>query len=95
VPGDDPGSINAALEALMAREPEPVVTQLPRRAGQKELRYAHGLAGEAQYTVEDSPGLVPAGNTDRITVLEELTRELRNEVADLRAQLAAFRKQFE
>jgi hypothetical protein len=45
--------------------------------------------------VEDSPGLVPAGNTDRITVLEELTRELRNEVADLRAQLAAFRKQFE
>jgi hypothetical protein len=95
VPGDDPGSINAALEALMAREPEPVVTQLPRRAGQKELRYAHRLAGEAQYTVEDSPGLVPAGNTDRITVLEELTRELRNEVADLRAQLAAFRKQFE
>jgi hypothetical protein len=95
VPGDDPARINAALEALMAREPEPVVTRLPRRPGQKEVRYAHRLAGEAQYTVEDSPSPAPGGNADRITALEELTQELRNEVADLRAQLAAFRKQFE
>jgi hypothetical protein len=95
VPGDDPARINAALEALMAREPEPVVTRLPRRPGQKEVRYAHRLAGEAQYTEEDSPSPAPGGNADRITALEELTQELRNEVADLRAQLAAFRKQFE
>jgi len=95
VPGDDTGVIDAALEALIAREPEPVVTRLPRRPGQKEVRYAHRLAGEVVYTAEDLPLATPGGSTDRIAALEELTQELRKEVADLRAQLAAFRKQFE
>ena len=95
VAGDDTGVIDTALEALIAREPEPVVTRLPRRPGQKEVRYAHRLAGEVVYTTEDVPLATPAGSTDRIAALEELTQELRNEVADLRAQLAAFRKQFE
>jgi hypothetical protein len=95
VPGDDPGSTDAALESMIAREPEPVVTRLPRRPGQKEVRYAHRLGGEVVYAVDDIPATTPAGSTDRIDALEELTRELRNEVADLRAQLAAFRKQFE
>lgn len=95
VPGDDPGGIDVALEALIAREPDPVVTRLPRRPGQKEVRYAHRLAGEVVYTVDDVAPATPGGSADRITALEELTQELRNEVADLRAQLAAFRKQFE
>ena len=95
VPGDDTGVIDVALEALIAREPEPVVTRLPRRLGQKEVRYAHRLAGEVVYTAEDVPLATPGGSTDRIAALEELTQELRNEVADLRAQLATFRKQFE
>jgi hypothetical protein len=95
VPGDDPGSTDAALESMIAREPEPLVTRLSRRPGQKEVRYAHRLGGEVVYAVDDIPATTPAGFTDRIDALEELTRELRNEVADLRAQLAAFRKQFE
>jgi len=93
--GEDPGGIDVALEALIAREPEPVVTRLPRRPGQKEVRYAHRLAGEVAYTVDDIPPVTTGGSMDRIAALEELTQELRNEVADLRAQLAAFRKQFE
>jgi uncharacterized protein YceH (UPF0502 family) len=95
LPGDDPGGIDAALEALIAREPEPVVARLTRRPGQKEVRYAHRLGGEVAYTVDDLPSAAPAGAADRIAALEELTRELRNEVADLREQLAAFRRQFE
>jgi uncharacterized protein YceH (UPF0502 family) len=95
VPGEDPGGIDAALEALIVREPDPVVTRLPRRPGQKEVRYAHRLAGEVVYAVDDIPPATTGSATDRITALEELTRELRDEVADLRAQLAAFRKQFE
>jgi len=95
VPGDDSTGIDVALEALIAREPEPVVTRLPRRPGQKEVRYAHRLAGEVAYTGDDIPPVTTGGSMDRIAALEELTQELRNEVADLRAQLAAFRKQFE
>lgn len=95
VPVADPADIEDALEALIARVPEPVVTRLPRRPGQKELRYAHRLAGEVVYAVDDIPSATPASAADRITALEELTHELRNEVADLRAQFAEFRKQFE
>jgi uncharacterized protein len=95
IPDDNPDSVEAALEALMARDPDPVATRLPRRPGQKEARYAHRLGGEVVYEAEDAPVPAPSAATDRIVALEELTRELRNEVADLRAQLAEFRKQFE
>ena len=94
-PGDEPSRLDAAVEALMVREPEPVATRLPRRPGQKEVRYAHLLGGEVVYATDDLPPATPAAATDRIAALEEITGELRNEVADLRAQLAAFRKQFE
>jgi len=89
--------IQVALEALMTREPSPAVTRLPRRPGQKEQRYAHLLGGEVVYeeSEADVAAEAPAVATDRIAALEELTQELRNEVTDLRAQLDAFRKQFE
>ena len=95
MPGVEPDGIEAALEALVAREPAPAATRLPRKPGQKEARYAHLLGGEVVYETEDTPPQVPADGTDRVAALEEVTRELRNEVNDLRAQLAAFRKQFE
>jgi uncharacterized protein len=95
MPGDNPDGVEAALEALVARAPTPVVTRLPRRPGQKEMRYAHLLGGEVVYEVDDAPAPTPIVATDRIAALEELTRELRSEVIDLRAQLAEFRKQFE
>jgi uncharacterized protein len=95
--GDDSTGIDTALEALITREPQPVVTRLARRPGQKEPRYAHLMAGDVTESTDDAPTTKPttAATTDRIAALEELTQELRNEVADLRAQLATFRKQFE
>ena len=97
MPGDDATALDTALEALITREPQPVVARLARRPGQKEPRYAHLLAGDVTESVDDAPVARSAtsSTTDRLAAVEELASELRNEVADLRAQLAEFRKQFE
>src|SRR5688572_9623228 len=95
VPDDDSAGLDAALEALIARQPQPIVARLARRPGQKEARYAHLLAGDVTETSDDLPQASPAPTTDRVAALEELAQELSREVADLRSQLAAFRKQFE
>jgi uncharacterized protein YceH (UPF0502 family) len=95
VPNESADAVHAALEALASREPAPAVARLPRRPGQKEQRYAQLLGGEVTYDEPDVALDVPAAEADRIAALEGLTQELRNEVSDLRAQLEAFRKQFE
>jgi uncharacterized protein YceH (UPF0502 family) len=88
--GDDASAVDAGLEALIARG---AATQLSRRPGQKEVRHAHLLAGEVTYETPDA--IIAEKPTDRVTSLEEEVRGLRNDVADLRAQLEAFRQQFE
>ena len=96
MPGDDASGLDAALESLVTRDSQPLVVRLSRRPGQKEVRYAHLLAGDVADIVADEPTASPAvATTDRLAALEQLADELRNEVADLRAQLAAFRKQFD
>ena len=96
VADDDLAKLDGALEALITSDTQPLVARLQRRPGQKEVRYAHLLSGEVVATDDETrePGTTgPA--TDRLAALEDLARELRNEVADLRAQLEQFRKQFE
>jgi uncharacterized protein YceH (UPF0502 family) len=95
MPGESATGLDTALEALVTREPRPVVARLPRRPGQKESRYAHLLSGEIVDAPGDTPIVATATGTDRISVLEERVQELGKEVADLRAQLGALRKQFE
>ena len=89
--------VESALNGMMERDPSPLVVPLPRRPGQKEVRYAHLLAGEVtQDALEPTPpsaGSEP--DVDRVGLLEESVSQLRKEVADLRTQLEAFRKQFE
>jgi uncharacterized protein YceH (UPF0502 family) len=87
---DDASAADAALEALVGRG---AAMQLPRRPGQKEVRYAHLLAGEVTYEPVDVA--IPEKPGDRVSALEAEVRELRSEVTDLRAQLEAFRRQFE
>jgi uncharacterized protein len=97
----DIADLEAVLESLIAREPEPLVVRLPRRPGQKEVRYAHLLTGEP--TQADSPATAeePATATragaedDRVAALERTVEELRAEVAALRAELNSFRAQFQ
>jgi uncharacterized protein YceH (UPF0502 family) len=87
--------VDATLAMLMKREPS-LVVRLPRRAGQKEVRYAHMLAGEV---AAEGPEVMAAvrvePDVDRIAALEETVGELRREIADLRTQLDQFRKAFE
>ena len=97
----DLGEMEGVLESLIAREPEALVARLPRRPGQKEVRYAHLLGGEPAQA--DAPGLADepalptrraAAEDDRVAALERTVEALRAEVAALRAELDAFRAQF-
>jgi len=75
--------VEMTLNSLMAGE-LPLVVRLPRQAGQKEVRYAHLLAGNVAAEAErgEEPEL------DRIARLEI-------EVENLKKQFDQFRKQFE
>lgn len=88
--------VETTLTALMEREPEPLVVRLPRQPGQKEVRYAHLLGGEVVFEASDAHVPVAmAPPPDRMVVLEETMSAMREEIAELRAHFAAFKKQFE
>ena len=77
----------SVLQRLMQREP-PIATVLPRQPGSREVRYAHLLSGEVA-----APSAAPAEpsdnvSSDRLQQLESEVALLRQEVAELRAQLA-------
>ena len=94
---DDPAAIETALERLMVLQPDPALTRLSRRPGQKEARYAHLLGGTAVLDVvfnedDEDPVTMPP---DRVAALEALVEEMQREMTDLRAQFETFRTQFE
>jgi uncharacterized protein len=93
--------IEQTLDAMIAREPQALVTRLPRRAGQKEVRYAHLLSGEvvpadAPQATEASASATktPAGD-ERLAALERTVDNLREELDTLRARFEDFRAQFQ
>ena len=77
--------IEQTLNALISHEPDPLVTRLPRQAGQKEVRFAHLLSGEVKI---EAPTAEPIG-------LEQKVEMLAAEVEKLRQQFEQFKKQFE
>jgi uncharacterized protein YceH (UPF0502 family) len=102
-PFEDVAGLEGVLESLIARQPEPLVARLPRRPGQKEVRYAHLLSGEpppqsaAPDTTEEpaAPTRRAGAEDDRVAVLEQTVEQLRAEVAAVRTELEAFRAQFQ
>ncbi|MEP6921837.1 MAG: YceH family protein [bacterium] len=91
--------VDATLNALIAREPEALVVRLTRQAGQKEVRYAHLLAGEvsvdtleAEHPPRASSG---RGGGDRFGKLEQEMESLRTQMKSLQLQFEDFKKQFE
>jgi uncharacterized protein YceH (UPF0502 family) len=98
---DNLPEVEASLDALAARQPQPLVVKLPRQPGTKESRFAHLLAGPivtADHTPE--PAVAPTASatpsvTDRVARLEQEVTELRRDLAEVRQTLADFRKQFD
>jgi uncharacterized protein YceH (UPF0502 family) len=90
----DLAQLDVTLQSLMTLS-KPLVAQLPRRPGQKEMRYAHLLSGEPQ---ADPPGQSVAEERlepDRVEVLEREVASLRAELTELRARFEEFRREFQ
>lgn len=91
--------VEEALDSLSAKEPEPLVLKLPRQPGQKEVRYAHLLAGEVtaeQLSVPEqteAPHVTP--RADRLAALEQEVATLREQLDALRQEFEEFKKQFD
>ena len=91
-------AVETTLNGLMQRASEPLVMQLPRQLGHKEVRYAHLLSGPVE--AEDDGMLEPAAqawhaDNERITALEQEIVALRAELAELKQIFAAFKGQFD
>lgn len=74
-------TLEHALNKLAAREPDPLVVQLPRVPGMKENRWAHLLSGEPEFAHAEAPAVVHSSG------LQERVVQLETDVADLRAEL--------
>jgi len=89
--------VQSALQRLSDRQP-PLVRVLPRQPGTKESRYAHLFSDDTWPAESQTPQSTPesrSSNDTRLSVLEAEVSSLRNAVAELRQQLAAFKTQFE
>ena len=81
--------VQETLERLSSSEPSYVV-QLPRRPGQKEVRYAHLLAGTPEITNDDTEevsGRSSTGLETRVAKLEQELAELREAFDKLMKEL--------
>ncbi len=78
--------VQRALESL-AERPEPLATRLPRRLGQKELRWAHLLSGEPQDVDEVDRPVAPAPKDTRFAELEDRVADLEACVTEIRTDL--------
>lgn len=86
----------SCLERLMSREPEPLVTKLPRQPGMKEQRYAHLLSGEVTMQPQArEPQAESHPASERIAALETEVAALRQELELIKERFTQFQKQFE
>jgi len=89
----DLSQVETTLEALIVRQPESLVARLPRRPGQKEVRYAHLLSGEV--SASDFSDTASSSAPTRIAEAPLDLTSLQRSVDELRADLAALRTEFE
>ncbi|MYM24991.1 DUF480 domain-containing protein [Duganella sp. FT135W] len=93
------GDVELALQFLIDKYP-PLVSRLALAPGTKEPRYGQLLGGEEALAREETAaslgGSVSGGGQGtRVGALEQEVQQLRQQVEDLTAQFAEFRKQFE
>jgi uncharacterized protein YceH (UPF0502 family) len=78
--------VQRALESLAERD-EPLATRLPRRLGQKELRWAHLLSGEPVEVDDADRPVAPPPKDVRMAELEDRVAELEACVAEIKQDL--------
>jgi uncharacterized protein len=79
--------VERTLSALAARE-EPLVVRIPRQPGQREERWAHLLGGEVDVTAAPVSAPSPARvRPDEVADLREEVAALRRDLDEIRAQL--------
>lgn len=81
--------VEAVLGELARREEGPLAVPLPRRPGQKEVRWMHTFSGIPAQEAAGAEGLEgeapPPSLLDRLGLLEEEVRDLRGRVEALEA----------
>ena len=89
--------VEETLHSLSTRDPEPLVTKLPRQPGQKEARFAHLLCGPValEQIADEQAVRKPARRASESEELSQRVEELAAEVEGLRRQFEEFKKQFE
>ncbi|MFN1620373.1 YceH family protein [Vibrio rotiferianus] len=86
---NDVKEVENVLEHLASEEKGPLVVKLPRETGKRESRYMHLFCGEVDVSDLAVASAAPSSaGSERITQLEQ-------EVAELRAELAALKEQVE
>jgi uncharacterized protein len=96
-PFSDVTEVEAALDNLAKDPAGPRVVQLPREPGRRDSRWAHLFSGEV-HAVSSAPGTsaraaepsleeAPGELTERVSALEQQVRDLRAELAAVRASL--------
>jgi uncharacterized protein YceH (UPF0502 family) len=71
----------------------PYLTQLPRRAGQKETRYMHLLGESLDIPEDDEPETNIGGSGSAVTALEARVTKLEEELAAMRTEFDKLMKE--
>ena len=82
----DTAELEAVLESLSQRAPEPLARRLERQPGQSQSRYTHLLADPGEPEVEPQPASAPRGDRTAGVSADEVAA-LRSELAELRARV--------
>jgi len=92
---EDLGKVEAVLQELIDKDPAMVV-KLERQAGRKECRYMHLLCGPVDEEAINQPTtVVQTTPSSSLVALEEEVKQLKVELAELKAEFQVFREQFE
>ena len=82
------------VQAVIDKMPE-LVVKLPRRPGEKEVRFAQLMSGPPDVQAAEAQQQPLTPRQDRIGALEAEVAQMRQEVDGLKQQFADFRRQFE
>ncbi|HBC85661.1 MAG TPA: DUF480 domain-containing protein [Lentisphaeria bacterium] len=98
-------TVEKIMNALMTRQPEPLVVLLPRQPGRKESRYAHLLSGEVKLDETAVPAasgpapekarMIVQAENERMDKLETEITKLREDMNSLKTKVDELKKMME